>query len=418
MDRYQIAGGKSLDGEHHLQGAKNAVLPILAATIVTGSTTRIENCPDLSDVKTMVAILSEMGCKVSREGDCVIVDSSSIDTYTIPKQLMKEIRSSVFLMGPTLGRCGQVVLSNPGGCAIGQRPIDIHLFALQLLGVEIIEEDGLLQCKADRLTGTTIALPFPSVGATENAIMASVMAEGTTVIQNAAKEPEIVDLVQYLCSCGAEVKGAGTDEIYVIGKRPLHGTTYRVIPDRIEAGTLLAATAATGGRLELHHVDPSHLPVILDLLQETGCQLATYKDTVTLIAPKRLAAASSITTLPYPGFPTDLQPQFVAMMSVAEGTTTITETIFENRFKYVEELVKMGAAIQVTDKTAKVRGVNRLAGTEVFAWDLRGGAALVIAGLVAEGDTIIENICQVDRGYDSLEKTLAGLGARIKRIKS
>lgn len=418
MDSYHITGGKSLEGEHHLQGAKNAVLPILAATIVTGSTTRIENCPDLSDVRTMLAILTEMGCDVRREESSVIINSSSVDTHTIPKQLMQEIRSSVFLMGPTLGRCGQVVLSNPGGCAIGQRPIDIHLYALQLLGVEIEEEDEMLRCKAGHLKGTNIHLPFPSVGATENTMMAAVMAEGETRIFNAAKEPEIVDLQNYLVSCGAKIYGAGTDEIIVEGKVPLHETTYRVIPDRIEAGTLLAAVAVTKGSIILHHAIPSHLPEILSKLREAGCEIKEYKNTLRLKAPERLKAVTPISTYPYPGFPTDLQSQFVAMMSLARGTTQVTETIFESRFKFVEELWKMGANININGQTATIVGVESLTGTKVYAKDLRGGAALVIAGLAATGSTIVENINQIDRGYERLELVFRNLGGEIIRISS
>jgi UDP-N-acetylglucosamine 1-carboxyvinyltransferase len=417
LDSYHIIGGKSLEGEHHLQGAKNAVLPILAATIVTCSTTRIENCPDLSDVRTMVAILVEMGCKVHWEEHNLIIDSSTVDTCTISKELMQEIRSSVFLMGPTLGRCNQVILSNPGGCAIGQRPIDIHLSALRLLGVEIDEEDGLLQCKVTRLIGTDISLPFPSVGATENVMMAAVMAEGETRIRNAAKEPEIVDLQNYLISCGADIQGAGTEEIRVKGKQTLHGTSYRVISDRIEAGTLLAAAAVTGGKIHLHLAIPSHMSEQLDKLREAGCQIREYSNSVSLIAPSRLTSIKSIITAPYPGFPTDMQPQFVALISFAQGTSLVTETIFENRFKFVEELKKMGADITLDEKAAVINGVNKLRGAKVSAKDLRGGAALVIAGLAAEGLTIIENICQIDRGYDKLESTLCGLGADIKRIK-
>lgn len=366
----------------------------------------------------MVAILEEMGCDVHREGDSVIIDSSSVDAYTIPKQFMQEIRSSVFLMGPTLGRCGQVILSNPGGCAIGQRPIDIHLYALQLLGVEIEEEDEMLRCKARHLQGTRIRLPFPSVGATENTMMAAVMAEGETRIANAAKEPEIVDLQNYLVSCGAKIFGAGTDEIIVEGKEPLHGTTYRVIPDRIEAGTLLAAVAVTKGSITLHHAIPSHLPEILPRLREAGCSIKEYDDTLSLKAPDRLNATSPIITYPYPGFPTDLQSQFVAMMSLAQGTTKITETIFESRFKFIEELRKMGANIEINGQTATIVGVESLSGTNVYAKDLRGGAALVIAGLAATGSTIVDNISQVDRGYERLEVVIRSLGGEIIRISS
>lgn len=418
MDSYHIKGGKILDGEHSLKGAKNAVLPILAATITTGSTSKIENCPDLSDVRTMVAILQEMGCKVVWENDSILVDSSTVDTFVIPQQLMKEIRSSVFLMGPTLARCGQVNLSYPGGCAIGQRPIDIHLSALRLLGVEINERDGLLECKAGRLTGTDISLDFPSVGATENTMMAAVMAEGVTRIRNAAREPEIIDLQNYLRSCGADISGAGTNEIVINGKKPLHGTTYKVISDRIEGGTLLAAAAATGGRILLTNAVPEHMDCIINKLEEAGCKINKDQDKIYLESPKRLLAVKPIETMPYPGFPTDMQSQFVALMSKADGTTNITESIFENRFKHVDELLKMGAKISVNDRTAVITGVKELKGSRVTAKDLRGGASLVMAGLAAEGETVVENVSHIDRGYDRFECTLQNLGADIKRIGS
>jgi len=416
LDSYHITGGKILDGEHSLRGAKNAVLPILAATITTGSTSKIENCPDLSDVRTMVAILQEMGCRVAWEKDSILVDSSTVDTFVIPQQLMKEIRSSVFLMGPTLARCGQVNLSYPGGCAIGQRPIDIHLSALRLLGVEINERDGLLECKADRLTGTDIFLDFPSVGATENTMMAAIMAEGVTRIRNAAKEPEIIDLQNYLRSCGADISGAGTNEIIINGKKPLHGTTYKVISDRIEGGTLLAAAAATGGRILLTNAVPEHMDCIISKLEEAGCKINKEQDKIYLESPKRLLAVKPIETMPYPGFPTDMQSQFVALMSKADGTTNITESIFENRFKHVDELLKMGAKISVNDRTAVITGVKELKGSRVTAKDLRGGASLVMAGLAAEGETVVENVSHIDRGYDRFERTLQNLGADIKRI--
>lgn len=418
MDNYHISGGKTLEGEYSLKGAKNAVLPILAATIITGSTSKIENSPDLTDVRTMVAILQEMGCKVKWEDDSITVDSSSVDTFIIPKQLMKEIRSSVFLMGPTLARCGQVKLSYPGGCAIGSRPIDIHLSALRLLGVNISEKDGLLECKAERLVGADIPLDFPSVGATENAMMAAVMAEGQTRILNAAKEPEIIDLQNYLRACGADINGAGTGEIVVNGSKPLHGCSYKVIPDRIEGGTILAAVAMTGGKILLRDTIPDHMESITEKLEEAGCRINKEKKTVYLEAPKRLKAVKPFETLPYPGFPTDMQSQFVALMSKAEGTAYITETIFENRFKHIEELKKMGADIVIKDRTAIISGISALKGSDLTAMDLRGGASLVMAGLAAEGETIVRNISHIDRGYERFEITLNKLGADIKRVNT
>jgi UDP-N-acetylglucosamine 1-carboxyvinyltransferase len=417
LESYHITGGNKLEGEYYLKGAKNAVLPILAATIISGSTSIIKNCPDLTDVQTMIEILKEMGCKVAREGDTILVDSSTIDTFTIPRHLMKEIRSSVFLMGPTLARCGKVILSNPGGCAIGQRPIDIHISALKRLGVEIEEKEGILECKVNRLVGGRIPLDFPSVGATENVMMAAVMAEGETQILNAAKEPEIVDLQNFLRSCGAEIYGAGTKEIHVVGKKQLGKTTYKVIPDRIEGGTILAAVAATGGKILLKNSIPFHMSSIIDKLIEAGCKVKKGDDFVSLKAPERLTGINPVETLPYPGFPTDLQSQLVTLMSISEGTTYVKETIFENRFKYIEELKKMGANIKVDGTAAIVTGVERLKGNRVIAKDLRGGASLVIAGLVAEGNTIVENICHIDRGYDKFEIALSKLGADIKRVK-
>ncbi|NLT47304.1 MAG: UDP-N-acetylglucosamine 1-carboxyvinyltransferase [Clostridiales bacterium] len=416
MESYHISGGNTLEGEYRLQGAKNAVLPILAATIISGRTSRIEKCPHLSDIRTMVSILREMGCNVSWDGSEILVDSSPVNSYRIPQKLMKEIRSSVFLMGPTLARCGQVILSDPGGCAIGKRPIDIHLTALRLLGVEIKEKDGLLECKARRLKGTTIPLSFPSVGATENVMMAAVMAEGETRILNPAKEPEIIDLQNYLVSCGAQISGAGSDEIRITGGSPLRETEYKPIPDRIEAGTLLAAAAVTRGKILLKEAVPGHMDSILNWLGEAGCKVQRGGDFIYLEAPDRLGAVRPIETQPYPGFPTDMQSQLMAAMCLAEGTTEITESIFENRFKHVSELNKMGADIQVIERTAIVKGVERLAGKRVTAADLRGGAALVIAGLAAEGNTIVENIGQIDRGYDRLEDILKSLGGQIERV--
>lgn len=319
-------------------------------------------------------------------------------------------------MGPTLARCGQVVLSDPGGCAIGKRPIDIHLAALRLLGVDIKEKDGLLECSAKRLKGAVIPLSFPSVGATENVMMAAVMAEGETRILNPAREPEIVDLQNYLVSCGANITGAGSDEIRIVGRMPLHETEYKPIPDRIEAGTLLTAVAATKGNVLLKEAVPDHMGSVLRYLTEAGCRVQEEERAVYLEAPDDLQAVSPIETQPYPGFPTDMQSQFMALMCLARGTTQITESIFENRFKHVAELNKMGADISVAGRTATIKGANRLHGERVAAADLRGGAALVIAGLAAEGKTIVESIHHIDRGYDRLEDILKGLGAQIERV--
>ncbi|MDD4582963.1 MAG: UDP-N-acetylglucosamine 1-carboxyvinyltransferase [Eubacteriales bacterium] len=418
LESYHITGGKILEGDHTLNGAKNAVLPILAATIVSGRTSRIENCPNLSDVRTMGAILKEMGCKVLWEGDTISVDSSSVDTFVIPQHLMKEIRSSVFLMGPTLARCGQVNLSNPGGCAIGRRPIDIHLSALKRLGVEIHERDGYLECKTKGLVGNIIPLEFPSVGATENTMMAALMAEGETRILNGAKEPEIIDLQNYLRSCGADISGAGTDEIRIVGKNPLFETTYQVIPDRIEGGTILAAVAATGGQVVLKNAIPDHMEATLKILEEAGCNVIREPNRISLKAPNRLKGVKHVVTQPYPGFPTDMQSQVIALLVRSDGSSRITETIFENRFKYVEELNKMGAKIRLEGRTATVTGVNHLKGTRVSAQDLRGGASLVIAGLVAEGDTVVDQVYHIDRGYERLETVLSKLGAEITRRTS
>lgn len=418
MDQYRINGGKILTGEYEVAGAKNAVLPIIAATIVTGNKCKLKNCPDLSDVRTMFLILKELGCSVVYEDDGVVVDSSTIHSYTIPESLMREMRSSVFLMGPMIARCGKVVLSYPGGCEIGLRPIDIHLSALRKLGVSIKESHGFMECTVDKhLVAGRILLDFPSVGATENAMLAATAAEGETVIINPAKEPEIVDLQNFLNSCGAEIRGAGTGEIIIHGKKAYHEMEHKVIPDRIEGGTILAAAAMTGGHVLLKNTVPEHMSIILSKLREAGCKIREEKNMVELWAPKRLSAIESITTQPYPGFPTDMQSQILTAMTVAQGTSVITETIFESRYKLVDELRKMGAKIKVDGRTAIITGNDgSLTGARVQARDLRGGASLVLAGLAAEGQTIVENVSYIDRGYDAFEHSLRKLGADITRI--
>ena len=415
MEQYHINGGKRLSGEYELTGAKNAVLPILAATIITGNTSRIRSCPDLSDVRTMVTILRELGCRVTEENAGVLVDTETIDSNTIPEHLMREMRSSVFLMGPMIARCGKVTLSYPGGCEIGLRPIDIHLSALRSLGVTIKESHGFLECTADKLIGNRILLDFPSVGATENAMMAATAAEGETRIINPAKEPEIIDLQNYLNGCGAEIHGAGTGEIIVHGRRSYHETEHTVIPDRIEGGTVLSAVAITGGNVLLKNAIPEHMSMILSKFREAGCKMKEGKDYIEFSAPEKMKAVEVIRTQPYPGFPTDMQSQFLTIMATAQGTSIITETIFESRYKHVEELRRMGAKIKIDGRTAVVTGVKNLTGAKVFARDLRGGASLVIAGLGAEGETIVENICHIDRGYDKFEVALNKIGADVKR---
>ena len=415
MEQFRINGGRKLTGEYELTGAKNAVLPILAATIVTGNESKIKSCPELSDVQTMVTILEDLGCKITKDADGMIIDTKPINSYKIPEHLMREMRSSVFLMGPMIARCGKVILSYPGGCEIGLRPIDIHLSALRQLGVVIKEAHGYLECTAERLIGNRILLDFPSVGATENVMLAATAAEGETRIINPAKEPEIIDLQNYLNACGAQVKGAGTDEIVIKGKQSYHQVEHKVIPDRIEGGTILAAVAITGGSIVLKNAIPEHMGMTLSKFREAGCRIKERKNSIEMWAPSRLKAVEMVKTLPYPGFPTDMQSQFLTAMTVAQGTSLITETIFESRFKYVDELRKMGAKIKVDGRSAIVTGVKELTGARVMAKDLRGGASLVIAGLGAYGETLVENIHHIDRGYDKLEAALSKIGADIKR---
>ena len=416
MDSYRISGGKKIQGEITLTGAKNAVLPILAATIITGKESILNHCPDLSDVRNMTEILRQIGCNVKQEKGSIVINTKDIDTFIIPGKLMREMRSSVFLMGPMLARFGKVVLSYPGGCEIGLRPIDIHLSALKKLGVTINEEHGNLECTADHLVGCKIALDFPSVGATENTMMAACCAEGETVIINAAKEPEIVDLQNYLNSTGAEIKGAGTSEIVIKGTKNFHNTSHSIISDRIEGGTFLTAAAMTNGQILLKNINPQYMTMTLSKLKEAGCEIFEGEDWIQLKSPSRLKAIDIIQTQPYPGFPTDMQSQMLSLMTVAKGTSVIIETIFENRFKQVNQLKSMGAKIVVDGRNAIVTGIESLNGATVGAKDLRGGAALVIAGLGAEGQTIVENICHIDRGYDKFEVALCSLGADIVRF--
>lgn len=418
MDQYHITGGRRLSGTLTAAGAKNAALPILAATLLSAKSCRVCNCPDLSDVRTMTEILKALGCRVVREGDTVCVDPAGACVSVIPDHLMREMRSSVFLMGPMLARFGQVTFSRPGGCAIGSRPIDIHLSALRSMGAQLESGEDSIHCFASRLVGTELRFDVPSVGATENAMMAAVGAEGETVIYGGAKEPEIVDLQDFLNRCGAEVSGAGTDQIRITGTGPLRGGEHRVIPDRIQAGTFLCAAAVTGGEIRLEQVRPDHMEAILDILEQAGCDIWRELDALTLKGPSRLSAVKKIITAPYPGFPTDMQSQIMTLMAAAQGRTRIFETIFENRFKTAEALIQMGARISLSGSAARIKGVPQLAGIRTTAMDLRGGAALVLAGLCAKGETFIENICHIDRGYDKFEEELSRLGACIIREKN
>lgn len=416
MNVFTISGGRPLEGSLTIHGAKNSVLPILAATVLCPGVTTIQNCPPLSDVTASLTILTHLGCRVTQEGDTVTVDASTLTRQNIPDSLMREMRSSVLFLGSILGRTGQVSLSYPGGCELGPRPIDLHLDALRTLGAEIREGPEGLICGAAQLHGGSITLPLPSVGATENAILAAVSASGVTTITNAAREPEILDLQRFLCALGARVSGAGGSVITIQGGLPLHGGTYRVMGDRIVACTYLAAAAAAGGEIELFGVDPIHLVPVTDLFQSAGCEIRTGERVLHLTRRGPLHGGTTIRTAPYPGFPTDAQAPVMASLCGAQGTTLFVETVFQSRYRHVDELTRMGAEIRTEGRVAVLTGVPRLHGAHVRAHDLRGGAALVVAGLGAEGVTTVEGLEHIDRGYFRLEDDLRRLGAEIQRI--
>jgi UDP-N-acetylglucosamine 1-carboxyvinyltransferase len=396
-------------------GAKNAALPILAATVMVEGTCVIEGVPVLEDVRVMMDILKSLGASVEQDGERVVVDAGAIGLTDVPSDLMARMRSSIFLMGPLIARFGEVRVSRPGGCVIGQRPIDFHLKGLRQMGAAIEERHGFIRCTARRLTGTTITLDFPSVGATENLMMAAVLADGVTRIENAAREPEIVDLARFLNACGAQVKGAGEDTIVVRGVHHLHGAVHRIIPDRIVAGTMAIVAAATRGRVCLEGAPTAYLGAILSKLRESGVRVDVSGDTLWVRADGPCRAVD-IVTAPYPGFPTDLQAPFMAWMATAVGTSVIRENVFDARFRHVDELLRMGADITVDLRTAVVRGVQKLSGASVTATDLRGGAALVVAGLAAEGVTRVTGLHHIDRGYQALDVYLRDLGADIVRV--
>lgn len=415
MARYFIAGGRPLRGEIRVSGSKNATLPILAACLLHGAPNVISGVPALKDVETMCAVLSYLGAKVYRDGDVVRVDSTGVQNLEVGEELMRRMRASNLVLGPLVGRFRRARISYPGGCNIGSRPMNLHLKGLRAMGARIEERFGYIIVEAPSLEGAEIHLDVPSVGATENIMMAAVLARGVTVIRNAAKEPEVVDLQNFLNRMGARIKGAGTDVIRIEGVAHLNSVEHAVIPDRIEAGTHLVAAAITGGDVKVTNVIPEHLEPVLAKLREMGLLVEVGDDWVRVAARSRPRAVD-IKTLPYPGFPTDMQPQMMALATLAEGTSIITETIFENRFKQAGELRRMGANIKVEGQTAIVKGVEKLTGASVVATDLRAGAALVLAALAAENGTVLDGVEHIDRGYERLEQKYTLLGARILRV--
>ena len=415
MSRLIINGGNRIHGETRIGGAKNSVLPILAATVLNGGINIVHDIPKLLDVDIMEKILVSLGCSIKREKRTIIVDSKQLISYEIPEELVREMRSSIIFLGAMLSRYGKVRASYPGGCEIGIRPIDLHLKSLREMGATIKEEHGFLVCEAKQLKGCDIQLDFPSVGATENIMLAAVLAKGVTVIRNAAREPEIIDLENFLNAMGAKISGAGTATIYIEGVRKLYDVEHHIISDRIVAGTYLVAAAITKGEIVLKNIVHEYLQSILYKLRECGCIIQICNNSLRLIAPGEIKAIESIRTLPYPGYPTDMQAQMMALMSLSDGTTIFTENIFENRYKHVNELVRMGANIKIDGRIAVVKGVRKLSGATVIAQDLRGGASLVLAGLAAEGKTIIENIKHIDRGYENINDVLNELSADIIR---
>lgn len=417
MSKIVVNGGKALKGELNIQGAKNSVLPILAATILCKGDCVVHNCPDLSDVSVSVKILEGLGCNCLKESDTVIVDSRDISSYVIPEELMREMRSSVVFLGAIIGRTGKAIISSPGGCELGPRPIDMHLSALEKLGVEITEEHGFLYCNAKNgIKGAEITLSFPSVGATENIILAATCSSGVTVIHNAAKEPEISDLADFLNSAGARIYGSGSDTICIYGVKCLKGTEHSIIPDRIAASTYMAASAISGGEVVLNGIMPSHMVAILSVFRECGCKIDISGKSLKIKAPKKLLRIPTVRSLTYPGFPTDSGPIIVSMLCLSEGTSVFVENIFENRFRYVDELKRLGAKIKTEGKIAIVEGVESLSGASCKCTDLRGGAALVIAGIAAHGETTISEIKHINRGYDNIVENFKMLGADIKYI--
>ncbi len=418
MDKLIITGGGALSGEIRISGAKNAALPILVSTLLADSPCLIRNVPHLHDITTTMALLGGMGIQLTVDEDISVeVDSSTIKNYFAPYELVRTMRASILVLGPLLARFGEAEVSLPGGCAIGSRPVNVHLDGLQKMGAEIRVESGYIHAKTDgRLKGCNLLLDVVTVTGTENLMMAAALAEGTTVLQNAAREPEVVDLADCLIAMGAKIEGAGTDTITIEGVESLHGTTYDIVPDRIETGTFLVAAAMSGGKIKLKDTRPDLLDSVIAKLEEAGAKITSGEDWIELDMEGRRAKAVDIHTSPYPGFPTDMQAQFTALNSVADGAGTITETVFENRFMHVQELQRMGANITLEGNTAITRGVEKLTGAPIMATDLRASASLVLAGLIAEGETVVDRIYHIDRGYEAIEEKLQLLGAKIRRV--
>jgi UDP-N-acetylglucosamine 1-carboxyvinyltransferase len=419
MDKLIITGGKRLSGELRISGAKNAALPILAATLLSEAPVSLGNVPHLHDITTTMELLGRMGVHLTVDEKMNIeVDSSTINSFVAPYELVKTMRASILVLGPLLSRFGEAHVSLPGGCAIGSRPVDIHLNGMMKMGADITVENGFIHAKADRLKGCRLVLEQITVTGTENLLMAAVLAEGTTIIENAAKEPEVTDLAHFLNKMGAKITGIGTDVLIIEGveKLGVKNVHYDILPDRIETGTYLIAAAITGGSIKLKKTRPDILDAVLEKLVEAGAEITTGKDWIKLDMHGKKPKAISVRTAPYPAFPTDMQAQFTAMNTIAEGVGTITETVFENRFMHVQELMRMGADIKLESNTAICTGAAKLTGAPVMATDLRASASLVIAALVAEGDTLVDRIYHIDRGYDHIEEKLSQLGATIRRV--
>ncbi|KAB2928192.1 MAG: UDP-N-acetylglucosamine 1-carboxyvinyltransferase [Dechloromonas sp.] len=417
MDKLLIKGGQPLSGEVAISGAKNAALPILCASLLSAEPLHFTNVPHLNDIATMLRLLGDMGVGVTMEGvDGLVLDGSGLNNPVASYEMVKTMRASILVLGPLVARCGEARVSLPGGCAIGARPVDQHIKGLQAMGAEIKVEQGYVHAKATRLKGARICTDMVTVTGTENLMMAACLAEGETIIENAAREPEVVDLANCLVSMGARISGAGTDVIRIQGVDKLHGGAYSIMPDRIETGTYLCAAAVTGGNVRLTKTSAAYLDTVVDKLMDAGCEITVERDAIRLAAPPRLKAVS-LRTAPYPAFPTDMQAQFMAINCVADGVATIRETIFENRFMHVNELMRLGANIQIEGNNAIVRGVEGLEGATVMATDLRASASLVIAGLVARGETMIDRIYHLDRGYERIEEKLTQLGAAVRRVR-
>lgn len=415
MDKLLIEGGYALNGEAAISGAKNAALPLLCTALLTREPMTFHNVPALNDIATMLKLLAQMGVKVEQDGDRVTLQADALDNPVATYEMVKTMRASILVLGPLVARFGDAKVSLPGGCAIGARPVDQHIKGLQAMGADVTVEHGYVHAKVPKLKGARLFTDMVTVTGTENLMMAACLADGDTVIENAAREPEVVDLANCLTAMGAQISGAGTDVIRIRGVASLHGATHSIMPDRIETGTYLCAAAATGGNIRLTRTSTAYLDVVIDKLLDAGCDVMQERDAIRLKAPAKLKAVS-IRTAPYPAFPTDMQAQFMAINTVAEGTAVIRETIFENRFMHAVELIRLGAKINIDGNTAIVTGNGPLQGATVMATDLRASASLVIAGLVAQGETLIERIYHLDRGYEKLEQKLGALGARVRRV--